>query len=159
MGIIAAGKDIDHYCTRCKLELAHTIIAVVSGVPARVKCNTCHTERKFRGARKAKSTARSGPVRRSTTTKPAPSSGRSTTQARKAATEYEKLQKWNALMDKAAKAGIDAKPYSMRETLEPGVLVMHSKFGIGYAQELVPPNKVLICFKGGDRLLIHGRQR
>jgi len=65
MGKIDVGRDIDCRCTRCKMELAHTIIAMVNGVPARVKCNTCHSERKYRAPKRAGKTTTK---RRTTTT-------------------------------------------------------------------------------------------
>ena len=37
------GGEVDCFCTRCKMVLAHTILAMVGDRPARVKCNTCHT--------------------------------------------------------------------------------------------------------------------
>lgn len=161
MGMIAAGRDIDHYCTRCKMDLAHTIIAVVGDVPARVKCNTCHTERNFRRGRAAAADKKAGVVRRGKTaqaSKRTTSNARSTAKARNASTTYEKSEKWTTLMGKARKAGTDAKAYSMRDTYPKGAVVDHSKFGEGYVEEIVPPNKVLVCFEEGDRLLIHGRK-
>jgi hypothetical protein len=47
------GKDVKAYCSRCKLNLSHTIISVTSGnKPDRVRCNTCKTERAFRAPKK-----------------------------------------------------------------------------------------------------------
>jgi hypothetical protein len=43
------GKDVKAYCSRCRLNLSHTIITVSSGQkPDRVRCNTCKSERTFR---------------------------------------------------------------------------------------------------------------
>ncbi len=33
--------EVDAFCTRCKLNLAHTIVAMVGSKIARVRCNTC----------------------------------------------------------------------------------------------------------------------
>src|SRR2546422_867426 len=43
------GADIDAWCTRCKMNLGHTILAMVSGRPVRVRCNTCQGEHNYRG--------------------------------------------------------------------------------------------------------------
>ncbi len=42
------GHDILSYCTRCKMNLTHTIVTVDKlSKPARVLCNTCKSERQF----------------------------------------------------------------------------------------------------------------
>jgi hypothetical protein len=57
------GDDLDAYCTRCKRDLTHTILAMANEVtPERVRCNTCGSEHRFipertsgdRGARPAR---------------------------------------------------------------------------------------------------------
>ena len=40
--------EVIHYCTRCKLDLNHRMTRVTDGVPKRVLCLTCHTERMYR---------------------------------------------------------------------------------------------------------------
>src|SRR5437879_997779 len=45
---LVVGSDIKYLCSKCNLELGHTIVAMVSGVPVRVRCNTCRTERNYR---------------------------------------------------------------------------------------------------------------
>ena len=47
---LKVGEDIDAWCTRCKMSLGHTILAIVSGRPARVRCNTCQGEHNYRGS-------------------------------------------------------------------------------------------------------------
>jgi hypothetical protein len=43
------GKDVVAYCSRCKLNLSHTIItASAENRPERVQCNTCKTPRSYR---------------------------------------------------------------------------------------------------------------
>lgn len=43
------GKDVLCYCSRCKLNLSHTIVSLTTGnKPDRVLCNTCKTERSYR---------------------------------------------------------------------------------------------------------------
>jgi hypothetical protein len=58
------GKDVKAYCSRCKLNLSHTIITVSSeNRPDRVQCNTCRSERTYRPPRneiEAKSTGGTG---------------------------------------------------------------------------------------------------
>ena len=42
------GDDIGAYCTRCKMDLTHTILLMADEVtPERVRCNTCASEHRF----------------------------------------------------------------------------------------------------------------
>ncbi len=42
------GDDIDDYCVRCKRVMNHSIVSVISGEPAKVRCRTCHSDHDFR---------------------------------------------------------------------------------------------------------------
>jgi hypothetical protein len=42
------GDDIDDYCVRCKRIMNHSIVSVVNGEPAKVRCRTCHSDHDFR---------------------------------------------------------------------------------------------------------------
>ncbi len=47
---LRVGGDIDSFCTRCKMVLGHTILAMVGKRPVRVRCNTCGGEHNYRGS-------------------------------------------------------------------------------------------------------------
>src|SRR5262245_65118967 len=44
------GGEVDAFCTRCKMTLAHTILAMVGQTIARVQCNTCGGQHAYRSA-------------------------------------------------------------------------------------------------------------
>jgi hypothetical protein len=44
---IKVGGEVDAFCTRCKLVLGHTTLALVGKRIARVRCNTCQGEHQF----------------------------------------------------------------------------------------------------------------
>jgi hypothetical protein len=44
---ISTGGDIDAYCTKCKLNLEHFVLAIVAGAVVKVKCKTCGSIHKF----------------------------------------------------------------------------------------------------------------
>src|SRR5262249_12585640 len=46
---LKVGGDIDAWCTRCKMNLGHTILAMGGPRPARVRCTTCQGEHNYRG--------------------------------------------------------------------------------------------------------------
>ena len=45
------GDIVDDYCSRCKAVMNHSIISLVSRVPARTECRTCFSAHKYRNAR------------------------------------------------------------------------------------------------------------
>jgi hypothetical protein len=42
------GDDLDDYCIKCKRLTNHSILALVGGEPAKVRCRTCYHEQPFR---------------------------------------------------------------------------------------------------------------
>ncbi len=45
---IRLGDDLDDYCVRCKRIMNHAVVSVVNGVPAKVRCRTCHSDHDYR---------------------------------------------------------------------------------------------------------------
>lgn len=140
-GAPKVGGDTLSYCTRCKMELAHVIVSMVDGQPAKVICKTCKSEHKARKqpgvAAKKSVSARLG--------KPA-----TPTQVVRAA-EY-----WEKKMREAKKVG---RPYVVTETFVVGDVVEHVKFGAGIVEAVVSPTKVNIFFRDGEKILVHGMQK
>jgi hypothetical protein len=48
MPVYKAGQEIDAFCTKCKMDLLHKIVAAVNGKPAKVECRTCFTVHMYR---------------------------------------------------------------------------------------------------------------
>ena len=46
--MVKVGGEVDAFCTKCQLTLAHTVHAVVAGRPVKVECNTCHGVHRYR---------------------------------------------------------------------------------------------------------------
>lgn len=42
------GDVIDDYCTRCRLIMNHSVVAIVEGEVKKVRCTTCLTEHPYR---------------------------------------------------------------------------------------------------------------
>src|SRR5512132_2916008 len=47
--MVKVGGEVDSFCTKCEMTLAHTVIAMVEGRPVKVECNTCHGVHRYRG--------------------------------------------------------------------------------------------------------------
>jgi hypothetical protein len=135
---LRVGGDIDAWCTRCKMNLGHTILALVGTRPARVRCNTCHGEHNYRreggdGPRKGSWEPREARERR---------------EARPSVTS------WEALL--AGKDLSRARKYSAKEKYSADELIQHPSFGIGLVQE-VRRDKIQVAFKADVKTLVHGK--
>lgn len=146
---LSAGSEIDAWCTKCRMDLGHRIVAMVGGQPKRVVCQTCGSQHNYRAPRSgARSTVRS---------RGAASAGKSGAAPRvtqKAKAEAERLGEWEARI--AGQAVTAFTRYAMDKQLSEGELVLHKKFGEGYVVDVLEDGKVNIMFRDGARTLAHG---
>lgn len=132
----AVGGDIDAWCNRCKLVLAHTIHAIVDGKIRRVHCNTCKQQHAYRArAPGEKAEPRAG------------SKARAGARARVLA--YDELL--------GGRGFGDARPYSTRERFEAGSVLAHPVFGLGVVTDTRDGRKIEVRFPEGARTLAQGR--
>ena len=144
MGRFTVGGNADSWCTKCKLILAHTVVAMVGQAPVKAQCNTCGSTHKFRGE--------------------APQSKGTSGQRIKAALS-KKNQRLSAGMVQAnhyaeLMDGRDpntAKKYSAKAIFEKSDLVRHPKFGVGIVTVLKDPGKMEIIFETGPKTLVCGK--
>ena len=135
------GGEVDALCTRCKMTLAHTILAMVGTKIARVRCNTCGGDHAYRAAPGA-------PAR--------PPASRSA--ARSAAVKAEKAEKIVISFEEqlAGKDVANAPKYSPKDTYKVDQVIQHPTFGLGLVT-VVRGDKVDVAFKGETKTLVHGR--
>jgi hypothetical protein len=133
----SVGGDIDAWCTKCKLELGHTIVAIVENLPKKVKCNTCNAQHNFRAK----------PVKRSRT-KPEGS----TRKTRYKETTYEEY-----ISRLSAGGPANSRKYNTKGNFEKDEIIDHLRFGIGIVLSVIQVNKIKILFKDGPRLLIQNQ--
>lgn len=129
------GGEVDAFCTKCKMTLAHTILAMVGTKVARVRCNTCMGEHAYRGAPGSASKPRASKPR-------GPSK------------EEKIIIGWEQRL--AGKDLASAPKYSPQETFAVDQVLNHPTFGIGIVSA-VRGDKVEVAFKGDTKTLIHGR--
>lgn len=136
MSKLSAGKEIDSYCTKCKLELGHLIVAMVGDKIAKVKCNTCGGTHNYREVKKVQKT---GSTQKKTTT--------------------PKIQKdmgkppeviWEERISKARGTEI---PYEMKTVFKIGDVIGHELFGKGVVLQ-ISPKKCTAIFKDKERMLV-----
>jgi hypothetical protein len=124
-----AGKNIDSYCGKCKLNLDHTVIAMDGETIAKVRCKTCGSSHKFRS-----------PIDLLKIRKP---------RVKKSGSETTAQNIWEAgLADAKGKE----RDYSMALKYRIGDIVNHQLFGKGVVMKLYS-NKCDMLFKDRERLM------
>jgi hypothetical protein len=144
-----AGSEVDSYCTKCKMDLNHRIVAMEGERIARVECLTCRGQHNYRTP---KSSAASTTRRRaagSTANKPA--GARRT----RISAEEQNRQVWESAI--VGKSPTDFVAYNIKQVFAQGQLVRHKKFGDGIVHQLKEDGKVAVLFQEGEKVLIHGR--
>jgi hypothetical protein len=154
------GGEIDAWCTKCRLDLTHRIIAMVAEVVKKVECKTCgshHLYRPPKSERESRAAARlSSP--KSSETKASSSPARAPGTER--ITAAQRAERDNSAAWERAIAGQPSsafKPYRITITLGEGELVHHTKFGDGVVAKVIDRGKVEILFKDGPRTMAHGQ--
>jgi len=135
------GGEVDAFCTKCKMTLAHTILAMVGTKIARVRCNTCGGDHAYRSAPGT------------TTRTPAAARAAKSTSAKEAREAKVIL----SFQEQLGKYDLASAPlYSPKDTYQADQLVNHPTFGYGIVTA-VRNDKVDISFKGQQKTLVHGR--
>jgi hypothetical protein len=133
--IVSTGGDIDAYCTKCKLNLEHFVLAVVDGVVVKVKCKTCGSTHRFRGTPSARP--------------------RAAKKVGASAKLFVSVQaQWEAAVDSAQGPEL---PYDMASSFHEGDFIVHSFFGRGVVLKAYA-KKCSVLFRDRERLLATGNK-
>jgi len=135
--MLRVGGEIDSFCTRCQMTLAHTIHALVAGRPIKVECNTCHGIHRFRGDAGL----------------PSPSKSRSTP-ARPARERPVTVSFDAALREKRLETALR---YSPRETYRLDQVIEHPTFGLGWVSAIRDASKIEVTFRTEVKVLVQGK--
>jgi hypothetical protein len=135
MGTFKVGSNIDAWCTKCKLVLAHTIEAVADNIIKRVQCNTCRGKHMFKALEP-------GVKKKITPVK-------SVSKNKSKASDYTRLL-GNKDISKAF-------GYSISRQFHKGDIINHGKFGLGIVIEQKDITKIEVLFESGPKILIHAR--
>jgi len=137
MSKIATGSNVDAYCTKCKLVLAHTVVAMKGEKPRRVRCNTCNGEHNYRPS------------------KPVPKAAAKKGGKKAKATVKKTRQSWEEILQEASSK--PHKKYSMSGSFGEGDWIEHAVFGLGCVQAFIAPNKISVRFADATRMLVCNR--
>ncbi len=144
----AVGRDIDAWCTKCKLDLGHTITAMVDDAVAQVRCNTCNSVHRFKAAAAGKKAAK---AKAKAKAKPKTTAAERAAARAKAAELHAQVVQYQRLI--ADRDLAKAEKYSPRMDPSKGTLIEHSKFGTGVIVS-VAGGKAAVLFPDGRRLLV-----
>ena len=137
------GKNIDDFCSRCQLILAHVVLYEVGGSVQGVQCKTCGSQHRYRGPR----TGRQRDVaeeRRRTRQAPRPPRPIRPVNGR--------------LWEQRNAAAADAVvwEYQPTERFEKGDVINHALFGRGFV-EAVTADRMEVLFREGRKTLAMNR--
>lgn len=142
---LKTGSDVDAYCSKCDLDLAHVIVAMIGDRPVRVQCKTCRSTHAYRGKK-----AVDGPTKKSAGAKAGTAKRVSARAAANRANEYE------AAMD--GKDLARAKRYKPATVFEVDDVIDHPTFRFGVVTRLLSDAKIEVVFETGAKTLVHARE-
>jgi hypothetical protein len=138
MSQLTVGKDVLSYCTKCKLNLGHTIVAMKDSKHiAKVKCNTCNTIHAYKD--------------------PSTSSKQNKTRTKKSEGTPSKVISVSDLwMEKMSNTKKKSTPYAMDGKFHEGDIIDHTKFGPGIVEKVVD-DKIEVIFRHEIKTLVHNK--
>jgi len=138
MSQLTVGKDVLSYCTKCKLNLGHTIVAMKDAKTiAKVKCNTCFSMHSYKD--------------------PSSSSKQSLTRTKKSLmTPSKVIPVADLWMEKISNSKKKSMPYSIDSKFVEGDVIDHSKFGPGIVEKVVD-DKIQVIFRHEIKTLVHNK--
>lgn len=148
---LGAGSEVDGWCTKCRMDLTHRIVAMAGDKIARAECLTCHSQHNYYRPKSAPEprTSRASGVKRVGDPKTTP---RTSTQS----AVGQRLH-WEKAI--SGRTPGDFSAYAIAATYAVGQLLRHPKFGDGVVMEINAPQKVTVLFADGAKLLAQGMGR
>lgn len=150
-GSIGPGDDVEAWCTRCKMNLNHRVIALTAQGIQRVHCLTCLGDHKYYPP-KGEKAARLEAVREKTGVASAARSTRSPAERNSARAESE----WNTFM-KDVSPDVFARPYRVTESYRSGEFLEHPVFGTGKVVDVLGAERIEVIFREGRKVMICNR--
>ena len=134
----AVGQEVEAYCSKCQIVLAHHIAKLTASRISRVECSACKDTHAYRKALPKLSS------------NPTPAQKAAQAERRKA----QAVATYEAAMQEFDTSS--AQPYSVRSMFEPNDFIEHKTFGTGRVLRTLAGNKVEVMFREGSKILVHG---
>ncbi len=146
---LKVGGDVDSWCTKCRMMLTHRIVAMVGPKPARVECETCHSQHNWRERAPGEAPVREARIVGSSGS--APRAPRVSHVTKLEQERRDREQSWEKAVTGRMMA--DFIKYNVKTQFKVGDLVKHPKFGDGVVTQVIDAHKVEILFKDEPRRL------
>jgi hypothetical protein len=141
MAKAAVAQETLSYCTSCKIDLAHLIVAMKGDQIAKVECKTCKKTHAYKAPKGV--------------TEVAPKKKRASKKASDDSQSASTIEaEWEKLMNAHKEAPF--KPYGLKSKFALGDKIKHPNFGEGIVGKLIYPNKLEVIFRTDIKVLIHG---
>lgn len=147
------GDDVEAWCTRCRMNLNHRVIAVVHGAVQKVQCLTCGGDHKYYPPKNASAREKGDRDRERGTSSPKPAPKDRKKPDRSAA---KAESEWSTFM-KEMDLDTKPRPYGVSQAYTRGEYIEHPTFGIGRVLDIVGIEKVEVIFREGRKVLICNR--
>ncbi|HTY23354.1 MAG TPA: hypothetical protein VMC85_09505 [Desulfomonilaceae bacterium] len=141
----APGDDVEAWCTRCRRNLNHRVIAVLGNDIQKVHCLTCGGDHKYYSP---KDKDRKTPKVRPTLKEHKPID-RNTAKAE---------SEWATFMKEIA-PDTNPRPYLTSESYSRTEFINHPVLGVGRVLDIVGLEKMEVIFKEGRKILICNRRK
>ena len=137
------GKNIDAFCPRCRLTLAHVVLYEVGGMVRAVKCKTCRAEHRYHG--------------------PAPEKRRSVPAVRQSGAAPSVLprtvrpadvRQWEA-RNASTTPDVVIWDYKLTERYEKGDVITHPIFGRGFVESTTSDGMEVLFREGRKRMAMN----
>jgi hypothetical protein len=143
--VAEAGSDVDAYCSKCRMELMHVVIACDAKKILRVECKTCRGQHAYKHVPASANKKGTGvPKAKKKVTRAAGAKG-----SRGKPSAYDEAIVGRDISQAVA--------YQTSETFVAGDVINHQTFGIGVVTRLLSDAKVQVAFDGSEKVLIHAR--
>ncbi|MFH1113040.1 MAG: hypothetical protein V1792_03895 [Pseudomonadota bacterium] len=145
---VGPGDDVEAWCTRCRMNLNHRVIAMVGREIKRVHCLTCGGDHKYYPPKYEGS-----PTTASRSVK-APSSAPSVRPREDPAVRA--ASEWRTVM-KHMPAGSIPRPYRVSESYRNAEFIQHPVLGTGRVTDILGAQRIEVIFEDGRKILVCNR--
>lgn len=139
---VKAAQEVLAYCTSCKMDLNHRVVAMKGDKIAKAECLTCNKEHAFKAPKGVTDPAK------------APKSRKKSAADTAAAAAQSIEAEWEKLM--SAHRDAEIKKYGAKNKFTLGDKIKHESFGEGIVGRIIYPNKIEVIFRTDLKILIHG---
>ncbi len=150
------GGEIDAYCTKCRMDLGHRIVAMVGDLVKQVECLTCRGTHRYVRPKSERDAEASRKAMGGSAPRASASAAKVPRETAAAKSERENRNVWERSI--AGQPTNAFRAYRIFESYGPGDLVRHTKFGDGVIARVIDRGKVEVLFEDGPRTLAHGQQ-